>query len=90
MIINRYCDPGHSWFKVSRALLKRLDIEDKISSYSYQRKDMAYLEEDCDADILLTALEAKGLEYKIKEYHTNRCSKITRYEDYRSIKNDNQ
>ena len=85
MNIQRYCDPGHSWFKVSRALLKRLEIEHKISPYSYQRKDMAYLEEDCDADILLTALEAKEIGYKIKPYHTNKCSKIRNYIPYQSI-----
>ena len=47
-----YTDPGHGWFAVKTALLYRLDIEDKISPYSYTRGKTAYLEEDCDAEVL--------------------------------------
>ena len=37
-----YQDPGHGWIKVSNNLLNKLAINDKISSYSYMRKDYAY------------------------------------------------
>lgn len=50
-----YSDPGHSWLKVTRAELKRLDLCDKISGYSYEDGDYVYLEEDCDASLFLTA-----------------------------------
>ena len=83
MNIIKYCDPGHGWYKVPRKLLQKLDIEDKISPYSYQYKDMTYLEEDCDADILLTALENKDIAFKIKQSHANRSSRIRNYDHYK-------
>lgn len=52
-------DPGHGWLKVSIAEIKTLGIADKISSYSYRTKNYAYLEEDCDYSIFVTAWEAK-------------------------------
>ena len=36
---NVYSDPGHAWVKVSRKLLVKLGIADKITLYSYQRGD---------------------------------------------------
>ena len=48
-----YQDPGHGWVKVFVKELEQLGIADKISSFSYRRKDFAYLEEDCDLDNLL-------------------------------------
>jgi hypothetical protein len=41
-------DPGHGWLEVTKSELKRLGIERKISTYSYQNGGYAYLEEDCD------------------------------------------
>lgn len=82
MKIIHYCDPGHGWLKVSKALLNKLGIADKISGYSYQRNDMAYLEEDCDAGLLLDKLEKKGIEFVIKSCHTNKTSKIRGYKGY--------
>ena len=41
-------DPAHGWLEVPRAELDALGIRHSISEYSYQRKDMVYLEEDCD------------------------------------------
>ena len=48
-------DPGHGWLKVPREELKQLDIEDKITSYSYMDSEYAYLEEDIDADVFVRA-----------------------------------
>ena len=62
-----YEDPGHGWLKVSKALLRVLDIEDKISWYSYQRGDFAYLEEDCDAPMFAKRVELDGAELNITE-----------------------
>lgn len=36
-------DPGHGWLKVPRKLLHELNIEHKITHYSYQRADYVYL-----------------------------------------------
>jgi hypothetical protein len=83
MKIVHYCDPRHGWFKVNRALLVKLGIADKISGYSYQRNDIAYLEEDCDAGLLIKALDSKGINWSVDTKHTNRTSKIRNYSRYK-------
>lgn len=50
-----HIDSGHGWLEVSKAKLKSLGIADKISGYSYQKGDKAYLEEDCDAGLFFEA-----------------------------------
>lgn len=77
-----YCDPGHGWIKVKKELLKLLNISDKITSYSYMRKEYAYLEEDCDQSLFYNTLKSNGCEVKYKEYYTNKESKIRSYESY--------
>ena len=79
---NVYSDPGHAWVKVSRKLLVKLGIADKITPYSYQRGDAVYLEEDCDLSTLLGALKARNITPKFKEFNTNKTSKIRSYESY--------
>jgi hypothetical protein len=59
-------DPGHGWLEVPRAELDALGIAHKISPYSYQRDDMAYLEEDCDFAVFHAAKEAAGQTYQHK------------------------
>jgi hypothetical protein len=63
-------------------LLVKLGIADKISGYSYQRNDMAYLEEDYDAGLLIKALDSKGVKWVIKTAHTNKTSRIRNYNSY--------
>ena len=48
-------DPGHAWLRVPKALVKALNIEHEISSYSYEDDDNFYLEEDCDAAVFANA-----------------------------------
>ena len=51
-------DPAHGWLEVDIQELQDLNIDDKISSYSYQSEERgkAYIEEDCDLTVFLTAL----------------------------------
>lgn len=79
-----YTDSGHGWFAVKTALLYRLDIEDKISPYSYTRGKTAYLEEDCDAEVLFKALKANSIQYKLEYKHTNKRSPIRSYERFKT------
>lgn len=79
---NIYADPGHAWCRVPRGLLYKLDIADKISSYSYERNEHVYLEEDCDLSVLIKALKDRGIQPKFKEFHTNKQSKIRSYYHY--------
>ncbi|CAB4121908.1 hypothetical protein UFOVP26_44 [uncultured Caudovirales phage] len=78
-----YSDPGHGWLQVEKRLLVQLEIEDKISEYSYVKGDFAYLEEDCDAAVLLMALKSKGIEYQFDEIVSPvRDSPIRNYQPY--------
>ena len=83
MNIIHYCDPGHGWYKVSRKVLSKLGIEHAISSYSYERKESVYLEEDCDADLLFNHLAIEGVYPNVITKHTNRTSKIRGYNRFR-------
>ena len=89
--ITIYTDPSHGWAKVSLSELIRLNIADKISSYSYIRAKRydkhaqsiyVYLEEDCDLSTYIKALDAKGIQYMFKTLHTNKSSKVRSYNRY--------
>ena len=77
-----YSDPGHGWVKVSKELLAKLGISHKISQYSYQRGNFAYLEEDCDANLFVQAMEAHGLPFSFRDHNTNQMSRIRNYCSY--------
>jgi len=51
-------DPGHGWLHVKRAELERLGIAGQITSCSYQRGAMTYLEEDRDMTTFIRAKRA--------------------------------
>ena len=81
-----YTDPSHGWAKVTIKELLKLNILDKISTYSYIRSNekysYAYLEEDMDLSTYLKALDNKGIKFRIIEKHTNKSSKIRSYKRY--------
>lgn len=83
-VFNFYADPGHGWLACKKATLVELGIVSKITPYSYQRGDMAYLEEDGDLDLFFEAYQKKTGEKPIlKPHHGDRRSKIRNYESYR-------
>ncbi len=82
--IKVFADPGHAWARFPKARLVKLGIADKISTYSYQNGDNAFLEEDCDLSTLIGALKQKGYLVKFEESHTNKRSKIRGYNTYRA------
>tara|TARA_R100000951_G_scaffold43465_1_gene36657 strand:- start:1014 stop:1322 length:309 start_codon:yes stop_codon:yes gene_type:complete len=84
-IFHLVADPGHSWLKVPMKELDRLGIADDISAYSYQKGDMAYLEEDCDAGVFIQARVARAEAIQIKEFNRQRQSKIRKYDAYTRI-----
>jgi hypothetical protein len=80
---NYYQDSGHGWAKVPIKLLEELNIENKITLYSYMRGKYAYLEEDGDLVIFFNAFNRlRGFDPKLKSFHTDRSSKIRSYEPY--------
>ena len=82
MKITIYSDPGHAWAKISFKKLEQLGIRDKISQYSYERNNYAYIEEDCDLSVLIECLQEKNIHFSFKEYHTDKYSKIRGYNRY--------
>jgi hypothetical protein len=83
MKIKYYTDPGHGWGAVKRKVLTDLGIADKITSFSFQKGDTVYLEEDCDLPKLTTALSINGIWIEHIEKHTDRRSPIRSYQSYR-------
>lgn len=71
-----HTDPGHGWLEVNRNLLKEFGVEGKITPFSYQNGDTVYLEEDCDASTLVTAMAIKGHVIEYVNKHTNNISPI--------------
>ena len=77
-----YSDPGHGWAKVKRSLLKELGIEDKISSYSYQKGEFVYLEEDCDQYLFWKTMKDQGREVEYIQHNCNGSSSIRNYDSF--------
>lgn len=75
-------DAGHGYLKVPKRHLEHLGIEEQITEYSYQSKNYAYLEEDCDANTFITAMERhlnQEIELQIVTVYRAACR---RYETY--------
>ena len=62
-------DPSRAWVEVPRKELDRLGITKDISSYSYEKDGMVYLEEDCDAVLWEKAKKARGEKINISEIY---------------------
>jgi hypothetical protein len=73
-------DASHGWLKVPVSELERLNIVEDITTFSYVRNDMAYLEQDADMATFLAARNAEGKPVtKIKEHNRNGQSRIRKY-----------
>jgi len=53
-----HSDAGHAWLEVPIHHLEDLNIVDKISSFSYMKDGIAYLEEDRDAPLFLSTYKS--------------------------------
>jgi hypothetical protein len=80
-----HSDAGHGWLEVPIQMLMKFGIADKVSSYSYMRGDLAYLEEDCDAGLLLKALDESGIEFKFFEVYDGDDSPIRNFKRYGGV-----
>ena len=76
-------DPGHGWLEVPRAMLTALDIQDRITPYSYLRGSMAYLEEDLDMHTFMQAARSVGLDIELVEVYQEHTA-IRDYGQYQS------
>ena len=80
-----YEDPSHGWLAVKRKLLEELTIMTQITSYSYQRGDTVYLEEDQDAQVFVNAAKEAGWKLEFTTKHTNGSSPIRSYESFEAL-----
>ena len=62
-------DPGHGWLEVPIQLIERFGIGDQISMYSYRRRELAYLEEDCDYSVFIEAARKHGIDIELVIEH---------------------
>jgi len=76
-----HADPGHGWLEVEFSDLEELNIQEKISGYSYVRGNKVYLEEDCDAYLFMETAKSNGWTINIQEkYQEN--TPIRNYQNY--------
>ena len=79
MKLKYYTDPGHGWIAIKRKVLNELEVADKITVFSYQKGQTVYLEEDCDAFLVMQKLSEKGITVTFDRKHTNNRSPIRNY-----------
>jgi hypothetical protein len=79
MKLKYYTDPGHGWLAIKRKVLNDLEVADKITVFSYQKGQTVYLEEDCDAFLVMQKLSEKGITVTFDRKHTNNRSPIRNY-----------
>ena len=84
MLFHVYSDPGHGWLKTTMQVLEKFEVSEKISRYSYRQGDIVWLEEDCDAPLLIKAVEQRGVEVKLADHHRNTESPIRYKPPYQS------
>lgn len=82
IILKHQSDPGHGWVGIKAKFIKELDIQNKISPYSYIKGKSVYLEEDSDLSILCDALKSKGYTFKFQQSSTNNNHPIRYYDGY--------
>lgn len=58
-------DPGHGWLRVPLTDLDTLGIRNQITSFSYFKEKYAYLEEDCDYETYMEAMNEAGITVKV-------------------------
>lgn len=76
-------DPGHGWCRVRRAEKLFQKVAKEITSYSYQRGDYVYLEEDYDLGLYYKACVEAGYEIEwVYNVARERMSKIRSYQHY--------
>jgi len=75
-------DPEHSWLTVPRKLISKFGLTTKISTHSFQRKTNVYLDKEKDMPTFVKEAQKHGLTLDIVDLHTERSSKILKYNTY--------
>ena len=76
-LIRYHQDAGHGWMAVTHRLAHLAGIRiQNVSTYSYIDDHCLYLEEDCDASLLLNNLNTKGIPFKVVHVDDGNSSPI--------------
>ena len=69
MLLHFFSDPGHGWLGVPFEFLRYLDLDEKISKFSYIDSNTGfwYLEEDCDAGLFIEEIKRRGIPFNVSE-----------------------
>jgi len=79
-----HTDNAHGWVEVTKKLLERLGIDDKITSYSFINENKVFLEEDGDLTVFIDRYEeitGKSPEFIRGVHQDNHI--IRHYESYK-------
>lgn len=83
MKLQMISDPAHGWLRAPVALLFDLGIERKITQYSFvsPKNRWVYLEEDVDAETLISELHKRGILFTIvpQKKSSNNYSFVRKY-----------
>lgn len=79
--LKSFSDSGHGWLGIKRKDIPT-SILSKISDFSYQRGAMVYLEEDCDASLLVNYLKSQNIPFEIVKMKYSHRSPIRSYESF--------
>ena len=75
--ITHHKDGGHGWLFISYPLMKKYGLSRySFSSFSYLDDKGVYAEEDCDAQIIIKAIEGAGKKIVFRGKYTDGHSKI--------------
>jgi hypothetical protein len=88
IIVQKYVDPNHAWYKVPRSVLVKLKIADKITPCSYESKggSMVYLEEDLDYSTFYAAAREAKLKMEFRRIrYSSKPSRIRNLLSYRHL-----
>ena len=77
-------DVAHGWLQVPMKLIRRLNIADKITAFSYKAGGYAFLEEDFDWTTFHKAMEANGLTYSVEPEIVDGESIVRSYDSFTS------
>lgn len=70
-IFTFHTDPGHGWIEVDLHAMRQAGLQPSdFSNYSYRKRNVFFLEEDCDAPKFIAAWQEKtGQHINFREAH---------------------
>jgi len=73
---NFHEDAGHGWLEVPKKDIEKINLLNRLSSYSYINNDLIYLEEDFDAVIFVNKLKENNIFVELNYIYDGNTSKI--------------